>query len=560
MASREERIAQAKQKWERGQRVAEAKAKWQSQNEPKDEAKTVMQQAGESGQAALESFGNAASLGYAPHLQAMTEKLLPDPNADIDAKLEAQGFKVKGAPEKTYTQLRDENIARADQMKRDNPVASGVGTIAGIAASAIGTGGLGAVAKGATGVQRAKAALMSGGILGAVANPGDTKGELSPIQPEDRLVNSAVGAGLGLAGQGLSEGLGAIAKPVSNFLGNKAGLKATRAVGRPTPTQAKLMAKSGDDVAIGKALLAGDAVPVFGSSARIAKRVEDLRSKSWDVVENLLNSGGDEAVVDGAAAGMKILQSDDLALLRKAGETQSVKALENAAEELAGMGNITLQDAQKIKRVIDKNINYNKAIPDMTGTNAARFDKRSALRDQMDEAVSNISGKDGALKAAYKKQGLFEKATEIAESEAGRNQANGMFGLGDKVLAAGGAAGGIISGDSPEEKAMYGILLGALGKGGRTYGNAMQARGYNALAKQIAKIPRFSQFAEKNPAAFSAMFQRVADKIGASGMQPRLAESDSGSDRKPSTLKGEAKWKQDFEERKKLKQSKGQGK
>ncbi len=56
----------------------------------------------------------------------------------------------------------------------------------------------------------------------------------------------------------------------------------------------------------------------------------------------------------------------------------------------------------------------------------------------------------------------------------------------------------------------------------------MAARSYNAIGKQLARIPKYAQMAEKNPAGFSALVQRMADKMTAPGapqLRPQFAEN-----------------------------------
>ena len=64
-------------------------------------------------QAGLESFGQAATLGYLPQLQAGAEQLSMGATQDVDEQLKAQGFKL---PEDGYVQSRDENIRRQKQL------------------------------------------------------------------------------------------------------------------------------------------------------------------------------------------------------------------------------------------------------------------------------------------------------------------------------------------------------------------------------------------------------------------------------------------------------------
>lgn len=480
---------------------------------------------GSAGQAALESFGNAATLGYLPQLQAGLAKLMPDPNAKLDAELKAKGFSVKGAAEPTYVENRDANIARQEQLKQDFPLASGAGTVAGIGGSALLASAAAPVKAAATVGARIIQGAKGGAAIGALANPGDTEGVVDPLQAGGRAKNAAAGGVLGAATAGAIEAFGPIAKKAGEWLENKAAKKATRALGRQTTNKMAEMAKTGEDVALGKTLLEGKAIPILGTPGRIAKRVDALKEKTWSGVEALLNKGGDDAVVDGAEAGMRILNSEHLALLREAGETQAVKALEDAAEQLAGMGKVSLQRAQRIKRTIDSQLNYNKAIPDMTGGQAARFSKRTALRDQMDETVSGLGAGKGDLKTAFKKHGSLEGASEILEKEIGRQQNNRAMSLTDTIM----AGAGIASGAGPAESVARGALLGAVNKAGRSVGNAVQARGYNLASKLFTPGPALAAFAQKNP----VLFQTIVNRLNQS---PKNEKKGEGSEFDPKVL------------------------
>ena len=165
---------------------------------------------GDAAGAALEGFGQGASLGYLAELQAMAGKLMPDPNAEMDAKLKAKGFKIQQGDE-SYLQLRDENVKRQHNLSKSNPVAyygSMVG--GGIATAPAVTGALTRVAPVLAGAGTTAKIAATGAAIGAAANPGSTEGEIAPIQPVERLKNAAIGAGLGV---GLTKLGQAVSKP-----------------------------------------------------------------------------------------------------------------------------------------------------------------------------------------------------------------------------------------------------------------------------------------------------------------------------------------------------------
>lgn len=136
----------------------------------------------------LESAGagsaQATTFGYVPQivggLAAASDYLRP---AVIDPK------SGKRIPRNTYIEARDATDKDITEARDDNP---GTFAASGIASALLmpGPKSLGAAKnlKGAAG----RAALYAG-----LYNPGETKGEVSPIQPVERGVNALIGAGTG---------------------------------------------------------------------------------------------------------------------------------------------------------------------------------------------------------------------------------------------------------------------------------------------------------------------------------------------------------------------------
>ena len=461
------------------------------------------------GMAALEHYGNTATMGYLPQLQAGLEKVLPNPTADVDADLEVQGFSVP-SNDRGYLEARDENIKRLADEKAEHPIASGVGTAAGIVAGAVmpaakiaKTAGLGAKM-----LQGAK----TGAMYGAIANPGDTEGEYSPLQVMDRGKNAAIGAGIGaiapVAVEGVKKGAGA----VKDYLSKKAALKATRALGRPTPKQAAEMARLGTDEKLGRELLDDGAIPVLGTPGRIAKRVDALKEETGEQIGSLIDRGGDQKLIDAERLGIEILDSPELAQMRTTpGMENTAAMIEKQVETLAKNGKLTLKEAQKLRQGIDKSINFNKAAPEMRGAQEGLYKQRTAIRDAMNEGINSLPGfaeKDALLKA-NRKYGRLSEASDILEREIGRDQANRSISLTDTIAGAAGASTG-----NPAAA----LALGAANKFGRTFGNSIQARVYDSIAKKAGLVPGAME--KVNPQVASMIAQRAALR------DPRFQEND----------------------------------
>jgi hypothetical protein len=151
------------------------------------------------GQAALEGFGETATMGYLPQLQAATEK----PMANILDML--TGNKVaQDLPD--YVTRRDENIARQNQLAQSNPNATMAGKVAGMAATTVGLPGIG-TAKNAGILAKMGASAANAGAQGALYNPGDEKGVIAPLQLKDRAVNGVTSAAFGAGSAAAQAGL-----------------------------------------------------------------------------------------------------------------------------------------------------------------------------------------------------------------------------------------------------------------------------------------------------------------------------------------------------------------
>lgn len=156
------------------------------------------------GQTALEGYGNGATLGYLPQLQAATA---PAMNWVLD---KLTGNHVSEEDDSTYLQRRDENILRQTKQAQDNPITAGGSKIVGGLTSAFIP--MGAIVEGATIGKAALQGAKAGAVMGALSNPGDVEGEFSGPQLGDRLKNAAIGATIGAPlsalGQGVSKAVG----------------------------------------------------------------------------------------------------------------------------------------------------------------------------------------------------------------------------------------------------------------------------------------------------------------------------------------------------------------
>lgn len=109
--------------WEKYQKSAAESAPWEKY------AATV-EKPSRSAEAALQGFGEAATLGYLPELQAAAEKILPRGGQAVDEALRAQGFQLP--EEESYGLLKQQAKARSAGLQAEEPVASALGGIGGL--------------------------------------------------------------------------------------------------------------------------------------------------------------------------------------------------------------------------------------------------------------------------------------------------------------------------------------------------------------------------------------------------------------------------------------------
>lgn len=325
------------------------KTSWRDRAKPADGGVSIdRSEASKAGQAALEHFANAATLGYLPQIQALSDYITPDPNADLDQRLKAEGFSIDEG-DKGYIASRDRNLKRLAKQEQENPLSSLAGTGAGILTTALIP--MSAASKGASLAEKAYMGAKGGAKLGLAVNPGDTEGDFSPVQLGDRLSNAAKGAAFGAAVPVAVAGAGKVGK----YLGEKAAKKATRALGRPTPTTAQKMSKSGQDIALGRELLDEKAIPILGTPARIAKRVNKLKERAGKDIGDLIDSVGAPESVDAKKLASSIRNSPELREMAKTpGMSMAVNKIRAQADAIAKKGVIPFSEARDIARNLER--------------------------------------------------------------------------------------------------------------------------------------------------------------------------------------------------------------
>lgn len=237
------------------------------------------------GEALITGIGKGATLGYLPQIIAGTELMIQSGLQSLfgdntDAKLQQQGFTLP-QDNSTYAQRRDAQIAYQNQMAQEHPVADFAGQAVGGVGAAVAPGflagrlGMAAAAAPATFGGRLLQASRAGAVVGAVRNPGDTQGEVNPLQAKERVRNSAIDAATGAVFQGGLEALGKTGSAVKNASSNLSAYAEEKALKALGPIKSKLLELKGKSRAaeIGRSALDEGIVSAGDTIKDIADKV-----------------------------------------------------------------------------------------------------------------------------------------------------------------------------------------------------------------------------------------------------------------------------------------------
>lgn len=495
------------------------------------------------GMAALESFGNSASQGYLAQAQAAVEPAM------FKALNFVTGQKVE--PD-TYTVARDKNLKRQADQREVNPVAAGIGGLAGTVA---GTAALSPILPGVTSTRllgKLGQAAAAGGLASAIQNPGDVEGVIDPFQLGDRLENAKTGALIGGAAQGVLSGAGRaldMAKKIPKNLENFAGNKTFKATGAIIKDFRKANGQERINE-IGKILRERGIVKPGSTFEDIAEAASKLKGeegkKIGDFIDKLddfqlrVNFADDVTRPIGANLTPKSSLAEQVekelinAKSSVPGINQKNETFENLIKEFKGSAEqgLGVKELQTLKQDLKSQINF-KRLPDADIPVQEQFyrklyDKVNKELESKAELLAKASGLKGYVdsKKAY---GVSKEIGKISKDRVARENANQMFGLGDKLIGSAGLLGGIAAGDSWEDKAKLG-LLGAsaalANKGARLYGNPIAASLASKASDILQKNPNLlGEFARPLVAAAQKGGSAFAAAVSKLSTNPKFQES-----------------------------------
>lgn len=496
------------------------------QNELQLLQQDIKQQEGgvaETAEAAIEGFGQGATLGFLPQIQAAVAQIVPDPTKTIDEQLEAQGFNIQEDKD-SFVAARDAFIERSQKLEEQSPIASTIGKVGGAIATGIAAGGAGIVTKGVSAVRKVVQAAKTGGILGFLENPGDTKGVVDPLQIRDRIENSVKGAALGF-GLGTSiQAVGAVGKALKAAPGvikNFAELKALKASGAMLKDFVRIMGRKQANKT-GKFLLDKRIVAAGDDFERIGKKVAALKketgAKLGDIYEKITDDLLDRRVLEKMTTKQLQAMSDtSLDMVRlsnelraglakslkgKAGSESVIKRLETELKTLATNGNnLNVQEVHKIRQSFDELINFDRLVADQPLLQKQFIKIRNVLNDKIQGRLKFFDNVFGSKKASslLKANDDFSKLAEIDTiviKRIARDNSNAAFGLRERISAGAGAIiGTTIAG--PVGGVIGGLAGGFTTRALRKFGTSVVADVGNKVAKIMLKDPlRMGKFGQ----------------------------------------------------------------
>lgn len=464
-------------------------------------------------QAAISGFGQGASFGYLPQLQAMTEKGVDYLFGDnTDEQLKAQGFQVPAEP--TYTELRDQYIKEGQSLQESNPVAYIGGGIGGSIASGIAIGGaLNAASKGAQAAtigSRALTAAKTGATVGAIRNPGDTEGEVNPLQLQDRALNAGKDALTSVAIQGAGEAIGAAAKAVKDspkVIKAWSQIKAYKASGAMLKDFRKSfgnrkVSEIGQTMIDKKIVSMGDDVADIAKKADLAKEdVGQSISKIYEDADDVLSTVDPKNLNPDQVRALTVSEVDlgnfanayKADLLKRfkglSGSSTVVSRISKELDDIAVNGKVSLKKLQEVRRSIDEQINFSKSTQELKGVQEELLGMRSKLQDiakQRLVAVDKVTGGNAArsLVKANKEYSNLAEISKIANDRVARDSSNAAFGLRERISGGAGAVVGGMIGGIPGA-AVGGVVGSITTKLARNYGTPFVAIASNRAARAL---------------------------------------------------------------------------
>lgn len=441
-------------------------------------------------------FINGATLGFAPALAGIA-------GAGMDAITGTRGPLNGGG----LSDLVDDYRERRDKVRNDeaeanraHPVISGAANLAGGLVTTLGAG-----PTPVTGLQR----VAQAGTYGGLNALGNSSADLTKGEFKKTIIDTAKGAGAGVALGTIGEGLGAAYNKLTPAgLKDYAESQAVKAIGTAKAAYKKLIQQGGVNEgengvnSLGRSLLDNDVITPGASMDDKLAAAQKLSQTSGQAIGDTY-SNLDQAGIDTFSAGDLSQQvQNDLAKPLENFKTAkpTYNALSDVSEDLGNFENDnSFKTASDIKDFVSQQIEQSGGF---NPVNASEKNKslrdvytmiKKKLEDSSEDAADKMNDPDFLKNYLQNKRdyGNAQTARGILEGSVAKEGANNAIGLSDYGAAE--VASHMASGPA-------GLIVGAatvgLKKGLQAYGNNVAALGADKLSDILAQRPEiFGQFA-----------------------------------------------------------------
>lgn len=474
--------------------------------------------------AALQGFGQGASFGYIPELQAKLAAYLD--------------------PSSTYEQELKHFRAREAGLQESNPLAYGAGAVGG--GLAIPTPGV-SVAKGGGALARIAKAAASGGAMGLVMNPGETEDEFAARMEQAKqgaLLSgglSTAGAALAKAGQGLKKGKEALAMKLAgarkahvkefpagsvkrtelvNFMEKEGMLRPGQSFETVNEKASNIVQKEGEKIGKIHQSVTDDVERLASQSPELAAAVDKTKLTARDLAASVLKDARNQ--FKGQAEGKQALSAlrsemRNLSSLDKSRIDTKVKMVPGAMDYATGTRQMIPQVTKtrvkpetpftKIldyRKTLDDTLNYQSPLVDSSAKEKALRFARTKIKEKLDARISSldkIASKAGSKETVGRVEQLkklndrYSKASTLRRISGDRlagEEGKAGFGLLEVIAGTGAGTGAYAQGENLPSALGKAAIGGLAFKGARKFGPGLS---YNALktAEKLGPLGRSIQ-------------------------------------------------------------------
>jgi hypothetical protein len=468
----------------------------------------------EEGRAGVEAMGSVPSLGYLSNIQAMAEPVTDRlfalaENKEIDPAPWAQ----MNPWSEEYQAVRDQNVQRHREDFKNHPKAVMGGMAAGAGLMLPSAGFVNAPTR----LGRVFQSGVMGGTAGGLRNPGNTPGETSPLQLEERAENAVKGFGYGATLQGVGEAAGALKNAViGGGPGGGGGLvgalkgkaeKWTRSATGATEKEARNF-KPGTE----RYLLDNDLIRAGDAPSNIAERAGKVIDAAEDAKGALIAKDLAGATVDRNAVYKKVQGQID-ALRGDESKLPLIRKLEAKLEDLLATADdagsaVPFQKSEQIRRGFDDAARWGSA-SDAVELEANRI-MAGAYREASEEVANAVPSVGAAFKDAKTTQATLIPVRDAAARRAGVLDQSPPGGLLDTATS---TVGQLTSGGAGAVAAPIARRMIAP----RIY--STMGVGADRFAKFLESVPQLGETLRASPAIYESVKARFESDIAPSASE-----------------------------------------